>query len=105
VPQQQFDEFLGRLGGREHLPTLLAWLGGVIDNLGPTVPGENVFKFWAARFEQWQGSTAPQNTKGARTVAAGQRLQTAINGGAELDPFGTKALARQQAALPAKGVA
>jgi len=105
VPQQQFDEFLGRLGGREHVPKLLAWLGSVIDTLGPTVPGENVFKFWGARFEQWQGSTAPQNTKGARTVAAGNRLQAALDAGAEIDPFGTKAHARKLAELTQKASA
>jgi uncharacterized protein YdaU (DUF1376 family) len=105
VPQQQFDEFVGRLGGREHMPKLLAWLGSVIDTLGPTVPGENVFKFWGARFEQWQGSTAPQNTKGARTVAAGNRLQAALDAGAEIDPFGTKAHARKLAELTQKASA
>jgi len=93
LPQSLYAELLARLGGHEHLERFRDWLGATVDGLGDTVPGEDVWRFWRSRFEAWQGSTAP-TTKGSRTVAAGKRLQSALDSGAELDPFGTKALAR-----------
>lgn len=110
LPASLYAELLGRLGGPERERDLIAWLGATIDALDATVPGETVWVFWRSRFEAWQGSTAP-TTKGARTMAAGARLQTALDAGAELDPFGTKRIAREkqariaseeQAALTAK---
>jgi len=98
LPQSLYDELLGRLGGVEHTPTLLKWLGQTVSGLaGKPIGDSDIWRFWRARFEQWQGTTTPQNTKGARTVAAGNRLQTALDDGAEIDPFGTKAHARQLA--------
>lgn len=57
------------------------------------------------RGERWKdepyhapaGSIYYSNTKGARTIAAGKRVQAALDAGAELDPFGTKEIARQRA--------
>lgn len=100
LPASLYAELLGRLGGPAREKDLIAWLGATIDEL-TTVPGETVWVFWRSRFEAWQGSTAP-TTKGARTMAAGRRIQALLDSGAELDPFGTKADARERAALAAK---
>ena len=100
LPASLYAELLGRLGGPAREKDLIAWLGATIDEL-TTVPGETVWVFWRSRFEAWQGSTAP-TTKGARTMAAGRRIQALLDSGAELDPLGTKADARERAALAAK---
>jgi hypothetical protein len=98
LPQSLYDEFIGRLGGPEHAQVLRNWLGLTIAALaGKPIGDEDVWKFWRSRFQIWQGSTTPANTKGARTVAAGNRLQAALDNGAEIDPFGTKAHARMLA--------
>lgn len=96
LPDELYAELLGRFG-RHREAEFRSWLGRVIDGLGDTVPGEKVWDFWRSRFEAWQGSTAP-NTKGMRTLAAGKRLDDALASGAELDPFGTKQLAREREA-------
>lgn len=96
LPAFLYAELLGRIG-RPRQDELRTWLGGVIDGLGDTVPGEDTIEFWRSRFQAWQGSTAP-TTKGARTVAAGRRLDAQLAAGAEIDPFGTKAIARSREA-------
>lgn len=90
-----YAELLNRLG-RHRQDEFRAWLGATIDGLGDNVPGENIFTFWRSRFEAWQGNTAP-STKGARTIAAGNRVSAKLAAGAEIDPFGTKADAREAA--------
>lgn len=56
------------------------------------------------KYDNRQGAMIPM-TKGARTMAAGARLQAALDAGAELDPFGTKAHARKLAELAEKASA
>lgn len=92
LPAFLYAELLGRIG-RSRQDELRTWLASVIDGLGETVPGEDTLQFWRSRFEAWQGNTSP-TTKGARTVAAGRRLDAQLAAGAEIDPFGTKADAR-----------
>jgi len=59
----------------------------------PEGPQGDPVKFWRARWDVRHRAPVA-TTKGSRTVAAGKRLQSALDSGAELDPFGTKALAR-----------
>lgn len=63
------------------------------------------------RGERWEDEPfraplyAPSaNTKAGRTMAAGIRIQAALDAGAELDPFGTKLLARAGAAVETLGL-
>lgn len=59
-----------------------AWPAG--QGVGDLLP------WWRDQWEARYPSASPK-TKGNRTVAAGQRLQAALDAGAELDPFGTLA--------------
>ena len=57
--------------------------------------GDDPLTWWREQWRQAHGSSVA-TTKGLRTVAAGKRLQAALDAGAELDPFGTKAIEQER---------
>jgi len=57
--------------------------------------GDDPLVWWREQWRQAHGSSVA-TTKGLRTVAAGKRLQAALDAGAELDPFGTKAIEQER---------
>lgn len=62
----------------------------------PVGPQGDPAKWWRAKWDE-KHRTPIGTTKGSRTVAAGRRVDELIDSGAELDPFGTKADAREAA--------
>ena len=57
--------------------------------------GDDPLTWWREQWRQAHGSSVA-TTKGLRTMAAGKRLQAALDSGAELDPFGTKAIEQER---------
>jgi hypothetical protein len=110
VHASQHDTFTRRLSvmggkgpdGRTLREWYVAEADAIIANQTPV--GEKVFEFWDNRFAAWIGvaSSKPQNTKGTRTIAAGNRLQEKLDAGATLDPFGTNDYHEQQRQLADK---
>jgi hypothetical protein len=98
-----WNELMGRLGGEESTrrDRLKTWADDQIAKLGTEPIGDKPDDWWRKQFSLTHGVLAvTPRTKGERTMAAGEKLQAALDAGAELDPFGTKAI-RQSKQLSA----
>lgn len=95
-----WEELCGRIGGDPATAPkrVAAWADAEVASTGTQPIGDPPDTWWRKRFAQWQGVEAmPASTKGTRTMAAGARVQSALDAGAEIDPFGTKRIARERA--------
>jgi hypothetical protein len=93
VPRFVADEWLGQCSGDA------AMVGQFIDTtltFTPNGPQGDPAKWWRAQWDV-KHRVPLASTKGSRTIAAGNRLQAQLDAGAEIDPYGTKALAREEA--------
>lgn len=63
----------------------------------PAGPQGDPVKWWRAKWDEKHRAPTPVSTKSSRTLAAGVSLDEKLAAGAEIDPFGTKAHARQLA--------
>jgi hypothetical protein len=97
-----WDELLGRLGGDEatRRPRLKAWADAKVQATGTAPIGDRPDDWWRKQFARDHGVEAmpAPASRGAQSMASAERLAEQLANGAELDPFGTKALARSRAA-------
>jgi hypothetical protein len=101
IPRFVADEWLGQCAGDAAL------VGQFIDatlQATPEGPQGDPVKFWRAQWDV-KHRTPMASTKGARTVAAGNRLQAALDAGAKPDPFGLNDYHEEQRQLEAKRLA
>lgn len=98
---QQWEFQAANLPGDESGPAYVAaFIAGVL-KFTPSVPQGDPLPWWR---QQWdvKHRVPVASTKGARTIAAGNRLQEKLDAGATLDPFGTNDYHEQQRQLAAK---
>jgi len=94
VPRMLYDELLQRVGV-DRQAELRAWMGSVIDGLGPTVPGETVWVFWRSRFEAWHGVSSAKAEPAARPELGSWRDECErVHGGHNGDYCGNQTMHR-----------
>jgi len=94
VPKVLYDELLQRVGV-ERQAELRAWMGTIIDGLGPTVPGETVWVFWRSRFEAWHGVSSAKAEPAARPELGSWRDECErVHGGHAGDYCGNQTMHR-----------